>query len=174
MDDADRVIIVDPALAKKQSKSSMIKWGAIVLAVLVLAAAGVWFFLGSDSEDAGELIGITLTEPEEDKKPHEPKPMGEVWVMEDIFINPSGGGGRRHFMVAVVLELSSKANIEEINKRKPLLRDNLITLFSSQQIEVLANIKYRQAFRSRVKKIMDYQLGEGVVTRVFFDKWVFQ
>jgi hypothetical protein len=39
---------------------------------------------------------------------------------------------------------------------------------------VLIDIKYRQAFRARVKKIMDFQLGEGVVSRVFFEKWVFQ
>jgi len=51
---------------------------------------------------------------------------------------------------------------------------NLITLFSSQSREVLTNIKYRRALRARVKKIMDYQLGEGVVSRVFFQKWVFQ
>ena len=64
--------------------------------------------------------------------------------------------------------------IDEIRKREPLLRDNLITFFTAQPLEVLTNIRYRQAIRSRVKKILDYHLGEGAITRVFFSKWVFQ
>ena len=77
-------------------------------------------------------------------------------------------------MVSVGLEYFDPEMKSVISKREPLLRDNLITLFSSQSREVLTNIKYRRALRARVKKIMDYQLGEGVVSRVFFQKWVFQ
>ena len=103
---------------------------------------------------------------------HKPPEFGEVYSISDIIINPADG--RRHFMVTVSLEYQDKDKLAEIQRRESLLRDNLITFFSSQPVEVLTNIRYRQAIRSRVKKIMDYQLGDGVVSRIFFDKWIFQ
>lgn len=101
-----------------------------------------------------------------------PPAFGEIYEMQDLVINPSGS--RRVFMVTVALEIADKEQVKEVTKRESLLRDNLITLFASQPLEVLIDVKYRQAFRARVKKIMDYQLGEGIVSRVFFEKWVFQ
>lgn len=77
-------------------------------------------------------------------------------------------------MVSLGLEYFDAEVSAELGKRESLLRDNLITLFSSQPQEILTNIKYRRALRARVQKIMDYQLGEGAVTRVFFEKWIFQ
>jgi flagellar basal body-associated protein FliL len=115
-----------------------------------------------------------IVEPGETPKPAEAEPLqfGEVVELDDIVINPAGS--RRVFMVKVTLEVVDKEKSREVEKRQALLRDNLITLFASQPLEVLIDIKYRQAFRARVKKIMDFQLGEGVVSRVFFEKWVFQ
>lgn len=141
----------------------------IPLIVLFLALAGFgtwWFFLRGESE--AEVIDVAIPE----QKEAEPPKFGLVYRIPDIILNPSGG--RRHFLVSVSLEYFDPTVESLISEREVLLRDNLITLFSSQPAEVLTNVKYRQALRARVKKIMDYQIGEGKVTRVFFDKWVFQ
>jgi flagellar basal body-associated protein FliL len=141
----------------------------IIIGLLVAAAAGVgvWKF-APGSKDAHGIV-----EPEEmEKKAEEPKKFGEVFQLSDIVINPAGS--RRVFMVVVTLELADPEMKKEVEKREALLRDNLITLFASQPLEVLIDIKYRQAFRARVKKIMDHHLGEGIIARVFFEKWVFQ
>lgn len=97
---------------------------------------------------------------------------GEVYLIEDIIVNPSES--RRIFMCSIGLEVANPELVKEVKKREVLLRDNFNTLFSSQTVETLLDIKYRQAFRARVKKIVDLQLGEGVVRRVFFEKWVVQ
>jgi len=144
----------------------------IIIAVLVggLVAGGVYFFL---LKPHPQTVAVTTeSAPELETITKEAKPFGEVFQMSDIVINPAGS--RRVFMVTVALEVAQKDMVKEVEKREPLLRDNLITLFASQPLDVLIDIKYRQAFRARVKKIMDFQLGEGAVTRVFFEKWVFQ
>lgn len=151
--------------AKKKGGGAL-KWIVIGIIVAVAAGVGIWKFLpGGGSHQIVEPEGLV-------KKPEAPPKFGEVFQLQDIVINPAGS--RRVFMVVVTLELDKPDFKKEIEKREALLRDNLITLFASQPLEVLIDIKYRQAFRARVKKIMDYQLGEGVVSRVFFEKWVFQ
>lgn len=136
----------------------------IVVLVIVLVGGAVWLFLFRTVSE--ELTSVTSSES------YTPPPMGEIYMIDDLVINPAGG--RRIFMVAIGLEYFDKNAIVEITKREPLLRDNLITLFSSQPREVLTNIKYRERLRGRVKKIMDHQLGKDTITRVVFVKWVFQ
>ncbi len=163
----ERVPVLDPAVKKQKGGGGTLKW--IIIGVVVAAAAGfgVWKF-APGSNKAHEIV-----EPEGlEKKSEEPPKFGEVFQLTDIVINPAGS--RRVFMVVVTLELANPEMKKEIEKRQALLRDNLITLFASQPLEVLIDIKYRQAFRGRVKKIMDHHLGEGTVSRVFFEKWVFQ
>lgn len=163
----ERVPVGDTGEPLKK-KGGALKWIIIGIAVAAAAGVGVWKFLPQSSAPTHEIV-----EPVEiSKKAEEPPKFGEVFQLSDIVINPAGS--RRVFMVCVTLELSDPALKKEVEKRESLLRDNLITLFASQPLDVLIDIKYRQAFRARVKKIMDYQLGETAVTRVFFEKWVFQ
>jgi len=162
----ERVPVGAPPPPKKGS-SSLVK---IILIAIVLGLAvggAIYFLLPKLQHHAGMVETEVAESPSKD-----PKPFGEVFELSDIVINPAGS--RRVFMVSVALEVSNKEITKEIKKRETLLRDNLITLFASQPLEVLIDIKYRQAFRARVKKVMDFQLGQGAVSRVFFQKWVFQ
>ena len=167
--DIEKVALVDSEEEPKKGIIAKLIW---VIAALILAGGGfvVWkFVLSPPLDDAAlaEIGGETANAP-----PHKPPPFGEVYKIENIILNPASG--RRHFMVSIGLEVFDKSKLEEIKRREPLLRDNLISMFSAQPVDVLSDVRYRQAFRSRVKKIMDYQLGAGVVTRVFFERWVFQ
>jgi len=150
--------------------------GALKLILVALIAGGgvggAVFFLLPKLQHKAPAEVVESAAVENEAPSNEPKPFGEVYQMTDIVINPASS--RRVFMVTVALEVANKEMVKEIQKREPLLRDNLITMFASQPLDVLIDIKYRQAFRARVKKVMDYQLGEGAITRVFFEKWVFQ
>lgn len=170
-ENVERVSLVDTdeeVFDEKKKKPILL----IILVVLGLIAGGaaVWIFVIDKAP--GGMVEVQSEEPERKGPPKKPPPFGQVYSLTDIIVNPSGQ--RRVFMVSIAVEVFDVKALDELKRREPLLRDNLITLFSSQPIEVLADIRYRQAFRARVKKVMDYQLGEGIVTRVFFDKWVFQ
>ncbi len=142
-----------------------LKLPLLIVVVLGIASAVLLLF------NPGNILDKEVEIVDEIPK-HEPPPFGQVFKIEDLIINPSKG--RRHFIVTLGLEYFDLDATEEIKRHEPLLRDNLITLFSAQPVDVLTNIKYRRALRSRVKRIMDYQLGEGLITRIFFEKWVFQ
>ena len=162
----DRLSVVD-STSEEEGLLTRFKVPLMIIVLLLIiggVSAGLWFLLrADDTGEAAEAETLEIREPPE---------FGNVFLMSDLVINPSSG--RRIFMVSIGLEYFDEKKALEIQRREPLLRDNLITFFSTQPPEYLANIKYRKALRSRVKKIMDYQLGEGVITRVFFVKWVFQ
>ncbi len=168
-DDVEKVALIDQEEEPKKGVFSKLIW---VIIAVILAGGGfaLWKFILSPSSD--DIALVEVGEEIVSAPPREPPPFGEVYKIENVILNPASG--RRHFMVSVGLEVFDKSKLDEIKKREPLLRDNLITMFSAQPVDILSDIRYRQAFRSRVKKIMDYQLGEGIVTRVFFERWVFQ
>jgi len=165
-EEVERLNTDEPDQSARKSLFARLKLPLIAVAVLGAGAGGWWFFLGSPNPQS------KVVEPQQEAVSKEAPAVGEIYQIGDIVINPADG--RRHFMVSLSLEYTDPKAGEEIKKREPLLKDNLITFFSSQPVEVLTNIRYRQAIRARVKKILDYQLGEGVIKRVFFDKWVFQ
>jgi flagellar basal body-associated protein FliL len=160
-----------PAADEYDFSSSGTWWSKLRIPIIALIVALViittWWLIRKNTRQTINVVEVDTTVVE-----HKPPPFGQVYTLEDLIINPTDG--RRHFMVSIGLEFFDQSKTEEIKKREILLRDNLITFFSAQPLEVLTNIKYRQAIRSRIKKIMDYQLGEGVVSRVFFQKWVIQ
>ncbi|MCF7810696.1 flagellar basal body-associated FliL family protein [bacterium] len=174
-EEVDRLSVADESDEIKRNLFARLKLPLIITVIVMILGGGVWWFL-IKSESKVEAMGLesndSLIISDKDKPKHEPPPFGEIFIIDDLIVNPAGG--RRIFMVSIGLEYFDTKHLAEMERREPILRDNLITFFSSQPAEYLSNIKYRQALRGRVKKIMDYQLGDGVVTRVIFQKWVFQ
>jgi flagellar FliL protein len=175
-EEVDRLSVVEKSDNEKKDLFARLKLPLIIAVIVVLlGGGGSWWFLirpGANEEAVKTEDSDSLVTADKSEIDHEPPPFGEIFTIDDLIVNPSGG--RRIFMVSLGLEYFKPENLAEMQRREPLLRDNLITFFSSQPAEYLSNIKYRQALRGRVKKIMDYQLGEDVVSRVIFQKWVFQ
>ena len=161
--DAEDDTYAKKALLQKLKLPLMITGVVIVVGVVLW-----WIFLRGDTEKLPEDEIVEV----DTRELHKPEEFGNIYVIKDLIVNPAGGA--RVFMVSVALEFFDKGILEELSRKEPLLRDNMITLFSAQSKDVLTNIRYRRELRKRVKKIMDYQLGEGVITRVFFEKWIYQ
>lgn len=110
------------------------------------------------------------------KKPEakEKEPVGEFYMIQDLIINPAATGGRRHLLVSLGLEYHDPKLGEELTKRDPQIRDNLITLLAGQEVSVLTDIHYRENIRTSLLKAVNYHLQQGEVDRLYFVKYVFQ
>lgn len=100
--------------------------------------------------------------------------VGEFYIINDLIVNPAATGGRRHLLVSLGLEYYDPMVAEELARRDPQIRDNLITLLGGQEVAVLADIKYREDIRRSLLKAINYYLTEGKVDRLYFVKYVFQ
>jgi flagellar FliL protein len=110
----------------------------------------------------------------EKKEKTEKDALGEFYMIEDLVVNPAATGGRRHLLVSLGLEYHDPLLKEELTRRDPQIRDNLITLLAGQEVSVLANIQYRENIRQALLDAVNYYLTEGKVARVYFVKYVFQ
>lgn len=159
--------------------------------IMACAAIGILVFSVATSRMVVKKIFFTpKVEKHEAPEEQAEAQFGEVYVIEDLVINPAQSGGRRHLLVSIGLEYaldqgedgghgSSGDGIPtglglEIQTREPQIRDNIITLLAGQELSVLADIKYRERIRESLKKAVNYYLHDGQVERLYFTKYVFQ
>ncbi|MFH1861936.1 MAG: flagellar basal body-associated FliL family protein [bacterium] len=160
----DEETSLEPKRKGKSLKKFLIITGAVVL-ILVLQLVGSHL-----------LVKAMFFTP---KKAVEPESEGEeqssgVYLLDDLIINPAASGGRRHLLVSLGLECEGKLVLEEIVKRDAQIRDNLITLLAGLEIDILADIQYRERIRSSLLKAINFHLSKGEVQKLYFAKYVFQ
>jgi len=112
--------------------------------------------------------------PKPPEKSSEAIEVGEFHIIPDLVVNPAATGGRRHLLVSIGLEYHDPLMEQELTRRDPQIRDNLITLLAGQEVNVLTDIRYRENIRNSLLKAVNYYLDSGQVERLYFVKYVFQ
>jgi flagellar FliL protein len=100
--------------------------------------------------------------------------VGEFYMITDLIINPAASAGRRHLLISLGLEYHDPLMKEELTRREPQIRDNLITLLAGQDATVLTDIRYRESIRNSLLKAVNYYIDDGEVAKLYFTKYVFQ
>ena len=101
-------------------------------------------------------------------------PFGEIYVIEDLVVNPANSGGMRYVAASVGLESSQRAVIQEIETRDAQIKDALIRILSSKTVEELADVTRREAIRLEIRKCVDELLRTQGVDAVYFVSFVLQ
>ncbi|MDP8207004.1 MAG: flagellar basal body-associated FliL family protein [Candidatus Electryonea clarkiae] len=152
------------------SKSSMPLVQKIIIAVVILVvqAASAHFIVKK------VFFSKSPAEKAQLEKMQEKKPLGEVFTLTGIIVNPTGTRGSRHLLIDIGLETSDVGVTAELTLIEPQIRDNVLTFLSAQRVEILTDIQMRAKIKERVKEIVNYHLSEGQVEQVFFIRYVFQ
>jgi flagellar FliL protein len=163
----------DAAPSKKKGSSSFIIY--IVIA-LVMSVGG--YFAGT------KLIGSSSPEDEmaethdgdkKDKKGKKGEPVhSEVYMIEDVIVNPAGTGGTRFLSVSIGFEISSKETIALFEKRGPLIKDALLTILGSKTIEQLSDAKEKEITRYQIKRRIEQLLRSEDIMAVYFTDFILQ
>jgi flagellar basal body-associated protein FliL len=103
-----------------------------------------------------------------------PQPFGQIYLIEDLVVNPFGSGGLRYALVSVGLESMNPKVIEELEARDAQIKDVLIQIFGSKTIEQLADVRTREQIRGEVKGRIDDVLPEEGLDAVYFVNFVLQ
>jgi len=110
----------------------------------------------------------------EEASAKERPPFGEIYIIEDLVVNPAGSGGMRYLCVSVGLESLSPSVIEEMTLRDTQIKDCLIGIFSSKSIEELADIDARESVRGEIKDRIEQVLPGQGPDAVYFVNFVLQ
>lgn len=152
----------------------------IVLAVfnmLIVAGVGVMLYLGKKKDMARPTIddvveGEHKAQVEDEKKKEEESFIGDVIPMETFLVNLAGSRGNKLAKVNLELEVENLKVQEEIEKRKPQIRDIIIIILSSKTYEDVTKKDGKEALREEIRDTINSFLTKGRIQRVFFTEFI--
>ncbi len=159
------------AAADEETKKSKLP---LIIGMFVLllggGGAGAWFMSVFDSADATEE-GAEGTVPV--------KAAALYAKLQPEFVLNYKVDGRGHFLkVAISLLAREQDVVDAVEQHMPLLRNELVMLFSAAEFDVLKTAEGKEALRSSALKaiqaILEQEVGKPGVEQVLFTDFVLQ
>ncbi|UCD94032.1 MAG: flagellar basal body-associated FliL family protein [Candidatus Zixiibacteriota bacterium] len=170
--DSDGATIAEgDAESRKPRKRSLL---FIYVAIAVVMAAGGYFVGTKLMHPSEETSAESATEKKTAKKQKRSNEPMEMFMMEDIIVNPSGTGGTRFLSVAIGFEIGSRETVLLFEKREPVIKDALITILGSKTIEQLSDPKEKEITRYQIKKRVEQLLQVDDLAAVYFTDFILQ
>ena len=99
--------------------------------------------------------------------------IGKTIPMETFLVNLSGNRGNKLLKVNMDLEVEGGKISEEIDKRKPQIRDIIIILLSSKTYAQLSTPEGKEFLREEIRDTVNSFLTSGKIKRVLFTEFIF-
>lgn len=145
---------------------------AIVVAVLLaigLSVGATWYFMHSA---ASKPAVVAETAPA-GKQPAVFEPMAPAFVA-----NYNQNGRQRYMQVSITLQGRSQADLDALKVHMPVIRNNLVMLFSGQDFATLATPVGQEMLRQKatasVQEVAQKELGKVVIEQLLFTNFVLQ
>lgn len=148
----------------------------VVINMLVVGGVGAMVYLGKKKEAEHATIekvveGEHQAQKEETEKADEF--VGKMIPMETFYVNLAGNRGNRLLKVNMELEVESEKVIEEIEKRKPQIRDIIIIILSSKTFKDLESKQGKEGLRDEIKDAVNSFLTKGKIKHVHFTEFIY-
>ena len=158
-------VVKDPA---EKGKLKLI----VLIAVAVLLAIGLsvgatWYFVSSPKSEAAPVVDANI------KLPAIYEPMAPAFV-----VNYNANGRQRYMQVSMTLQARDQNDLNALKVHMPVIRNNLVMLFSGQTFDDLATPVGQEILRQKatatVQEVAQKELGKVVVDQVLFTNFVLQ
>jgi flagellar FliL protein len=151
---------------------------AVVLGLLLavgLSVGSTLYFMGKDEGDQeakGEAAEAAVSS---GKQPAIYEALAPAFIVN---FNGANGGRQRYMQVSVALMSRDAAALAALREHMPLLRNQLVMLFSSQDFAALATPvgqeMLRQQATASVQELAQREVGKVAVEQVLFTNYVLQ
>ncbi|MDR7285423.1 flagellar FliL protein [Pseudomonas corrugata] len=145
----------------------------ILIVVALLAAIGMsvgatWFFMhNAQSKPAAAETAVA------GKQPAIFEPMAPAFVA-----NYNQNGRQRYMQVSITMQGRDQAELEALKVHMPVIRNNLVMLFSGQDFTALATPVGQEMLRQKatasVQEVAQKELGKVVIEQLLFTNFVLQ
>ncbi|SDH92068.1 flagellar basal body-associated protein FliL [Pseudomonas panipatensis] len=148
----------------------------ILLAVAFLVAVGLsvggtWFFLSRNAKPAESAPA------EADAHPGKKEALYEV-LAPSFVVNFNQGGRQRYLQVSVALMGRDQAQLDALKEQMPLVRNQFVMLFSSQNFDSLVTPVGKEMLRQQatasIQALAKKATGQLAVEQVLFTNFVLQ
>ncbi len=97
-----------------------------------------------------------------------------IFEVRDIIVNPAGTGGTRFLSASVGFEVEDNETMDLFKARQAQIKDALITILGSKNIEQLTDMKQKEIARLQIKKRVAQLLDTEELMAVYFTDFVIQ
>lgn len=98
---------------------------------------------------------------------------GSFTRLDGLVVNPAGADGR-YLAVSIAFESESSSVKTEIENKKVVVKDAMITQLSEKTVEELSDTDRRGELKRELRKETNRILGDGTVDRLYFTEFVLQ
>ncbi|MFL8987222.1 flagellar basal body-associated protein FliL [Pseudomonas sp. QLc11A] len=147
----------------------------ILIVVALLLAIGVsvgatWYFMHSaQNKPAAAVVDAAPV----GKQPAIFEPMAPAFVA-----NFNQNGRQRYMQVSITMLARNPADLEALKVHMPVIRNNLVMLFSGQDFATLASPVGQEMLRQKatasVQEVAQKELGKVVIEQLLFTNFVLQ
>lgn len=146
----------------------------VIINMVVVAGVGVMLYLKNQKDKHEPTIEKVVSGVGADDKKDEATEaiqedsVGKTIPMEMILVNLAGSRGQSIAKVSLEFEVDNDAVIKEIEKRKPQIRDVLITLLSGKTLDEISTVEGKDSLREEIRDTVNRFLSKGKIKRVLF------
>lgn len=144
----------------------------LLLAVGVSVGATLYFMSRGESEQSADETAKT------DAAPQRQAAIYELLAPAFVVNFANAGGRQRYMQVSVALMSRDQAALDGLKEHMPLLRNQLVMLFSSQDFASLATPvgqeMLRQQATASVQELAQKEIGKLAIEQVLFTNFVLQ
>ncbi len=168
----------------KKSSSMMLVIIIVVLILVILIGAVVTILMmGGDSKSEEKASKATeKTEKVAGEKKETPgaegsrtlDKIGILLPLDTFTVNLMSESGSRYLKATISLELSGKELTEELEAKKPVIRDKILRLLSSKSIEEVSTLKGKDQLSEQIMQQLNPMLKDGSINGVYFTDFVIQ
>ena len=150
----------------------------IVLNMAFMGGVGFMIHAGKKKDEAqptlDKVIQGEADAQKEDKEAAEDEDfVGKMIPMETFLVNLSGNRGSKLLKLNMEFEIEGEKVADEIDKRKPQIRDIVIILLSSKTYAQLSSTEGKEFLRDEVRDTVNSFLIKGKIKRVHFTEFIF-
>jgi flagellar protein FliL len=147
-----------------------------VINMVIVLVVGWMMWKGKQKEAEKPTLDQVISGEHETQKQEsesEKSFVGKVVPLESFTVNLAQSKGRRVIKVDLELEIEGDKVSEEIEKRKPQIRDIIIITLSSKTYEEVSSRDGKESLRSEIKDTINNFLTQGRIKNVLFTGFIY-
>jgi flagellar protein FliL len=158
---------------EKKKSGGNLKTILIIVPIFLLMIASVFIFMNKIIKPKFQYASKISNNEKEEENDDDEK-IGEIYLVEDIIVNPKETVGRRYINVSIGLECKDGSAFGELEKGDVKVRDYLITLFSNCIFAELDDAEDKEKLRERIKTDINKLVSKNGIKAVYFTNFVLQ
>jgi len=148
----------------------------LIFNMLAIGGVGVMLFLNKKKEDQKATIDQVIEgekQAQAEEKESDMDFIGSLVPLETFVVNLAGSRGSKLLKVNMELEISNAEVQEEIEKRKPQIRDMILIMLSTKSFNDLSEREGKDRLREEIAETINSFLSRGKIKRVYFTEFIF-